>query len=253
MIGRLVSAWRSKSLGTKIGGAVVVPLLVGLILIAVERIATDGRGAVKSPPSNTGETSENLEIVDVAFTEVIVNETLSDGDGTSEERDQPAFALDIAVRNIGDAVSFVDRVELRVLERLNLEACSAEGGEVEISGAYSVTFSEADGIGAIVRHAVRQAVAANSVDRFQVTLGTPPRYAPEPGTIMQLEVFLLHDSSDVPIAGGRVIAAPAPIAERSIDPTLADFPDCTERNLAALERARIWEGVRSPDMERILG
>ena len=243
--------WRAKW-----GAAVGVPLLVGCLLIFIEEVTTDQQVAVVPVPvaatsGGSAARQERLQVVDVAVVPVTVTQTLRDEFGSVQTQPERTHAIDVAVRNTGEAVSVIDRIELRIERRLDLESCAMEGGPVEISRNYSILVMKAHRPDTILRHVVRHAVAPNGVERFQITLGPPGAEDLQPGSVMQLQVRLFHDDDDMPLEGGPVVVVAVPLFGSAVDKAYADDPACVDRNLAAIRHTRDWRGVRSPELDAI--
>ena len=256
MLKKLTTMWSARSAGQKIGGALLGPLLVGVVLIGVEQAVTDDRDdveAVLRAAQSAPAVSENLEVSDLAVIPTEVTEVLTDDlGGSSEERTVEWEAIDIAVRNKGTAISMIDRAEVRVLERMLVPSCRAEGGLVEISGRYSIMLTDSDTVGTTREATVRQGVPANAVDRFQLTVGGPPRFGGEPGVLVQVEVLLYHDNVRTPLNAGKAVLMPVGIAESATDPVAAEDPGCVRDNLQRLKRWKNIDGARSSFVKDLL-
>jgi hypothetical protein len=183
--------WASISFEKKVG-MFVAPVFISVVTgILIPMVLGGG-----SPSSGTKPSSKTaLEVVDL------------EADNTPEEVPR----IEVTVRNSGNLISIVTRLDVRIRRHRVMEACFHTTGRLSISGTYDLTLPLEDGEGKLVPVKVSQQVSPNTADRFAFTITTSPMVRSGVFHLYQLDVALYHDAEVEPIeAGSLVIAMPFP-------------------------------------------
>jgi hypothetical protein len=236
--------WRKLTFEKKLG--ISVPLLIASITGVLVPVLLSSGG---EPAASKHESQ--LEVVD-----------LSAADGSRKlGAEDPLQALDITVRNLGDTVSVVKRVGLRVLDHGVIKVCQAGGG-LEPSAQYKVILPPRPVKGALVSAKLSQQIPAGEADRFIIGMDLPNPARQSQDVIYQLQVLLFHDTSKEPLDAGTVlVSAPrrifaqdfwssVPVSARAA--FAGEVGDCLQTNEKTAKRMLKLDGERPPSMDEEL-
>jgi hypothetical protein len=240
-MGNLRRSWAELSLEKKLS-IVFIPLLVAAIGTGVPLLVAGG-----SSDSAGGEAAEqaprsNLEVIDLAVT------------NGSPRGDRDAIqAVDLTVRNAGDLVAIVKRMELRIRASALLEICQAGGG-LEPSERYRVLLPPDPDPGDLVQAKLSQQIGPGKADRFTVGLDVPEPARQIGDRLYQMDVLLYVDTAKRPVRAGTVVAAAPYLPENhyfrsgQISDDFDPIRACLEKNEANFKRMLALEGERSPEL-----
>jgi len=158
-----------------------------------------------------------------------------------EERGQ----IEVAVRNIGDLVSVINRAEFWIRDFRDLDLC-AVGAYLLPSAAYDLELPQFDAKGKTIFVDVSQVLRPNEADRFtfRVGLQEPPPVASTTTNLYQLRMRLYHDRAQTPLLAGTVAIA-------LLFPDAGMFEgrgECQEQNRRDLEEVVSGNTVRSAEL-----
>ena len=213
---------------TGLGTIFIVPLIVGVVVARVDR-------AIEGATTPAVQASAKLE--------VLVMEVVGGIDPTAQ-------AIDLTVRNTGDTVSVITGAALSIRDSGLLRICEGGGGTLESSKDYDAQLPADPAPGDIVEARLSQQIAADEADRFSVRLSVPDGAAQDGLRLYHLDVGLLHDAEEEPLAAGQVIVSvPYLPAAGWFAPDLAANDDemgaCFRANAETLERFLALEGARA--------
>ncbi len=235
--------WREISLEKKLAmfvAPVVVAVVTAIVVPRVTGASGDDGGGSTTVSVTTRD--EVLEVVDLAAT---------------SGPDAPA--IDVSVRNIGDAVSVVTGAVLTVRDFELIGPC-VQGAALPPSAAYEVELPVDPAKGDTVDVDLSQQIPAGTADRFLMRMHVPQLKAAEGSRLYALDVALRHDAAGEPLPAGTAIVAVPHLPATSFFPF--DLPegadavpgahDCAEKNLADYERFLELDAVRPPEMTAAL-
>src|SRR5262245_4521723 len=215
---------------------VVVAVVTAIVLPRVTGLTGGGDGGVTTR-------DEVLEVVDLAAT----------GGG-----DDPP-AVDVSVRNIGDAVSVVTGTVLRVRDYVLIGPCVSSAA-LPPSAEYDVELPADPEQGETVEAKLSQQIPAGEADRFLLRMHVPPMKAAQGSRLYALDVALRHDAASEPVPAGTAIVAVPDLPDESFFPGhlpegAEETPgarECAERNLSDYERFLDLDAARPPGMTAAL-
>jgi hypothetical protein len=236
--------WREISLEKKLA-MFVAPVVVAVVTaVVVPQVLdlTGGDDGGGGSTTATGARDEVLEVVDL---------------GATSDPDPPA--VDVSVRNIGDTVSVVTGVVLRVRDFELIGPC-VQGAALEPSAAYDVELPADPEKGDRVDARLSQQIPAGTADRFLLRMQVPQLKAAQGSRLYALDVALQHDGVAEALHAGTAIVAVPHLPSESFFPgnlpegaeEIPGSSDCAEKNLADYERFLELDAVRPPEMTAAL-
>lgn len=121
--------------------------------------------------------------------------------------------LDFEIRNTGDQLAIIKAAKVTVQQFAALPVCFS-GGALVSTGTYHAFLPVNSASGKSVEIPMAQQIAPDSADRFDVTLGLPPKNHSGDIYVYRLHIGLLYNNSDVPADAGEAVMA-LPVAPYS--------------------------------------
>lgn len=234
------AGWRNLVLVVIIG-----PIVVGL---AIAGITGAFKGLTSEEPGPEIEALEPVvrngasehESIDIPNSEFI---------GT-RQTDRSRARVEVRLRNTGERRTVITDAVVTIRKLIAVPPCGVGAG-IEVSNTYDVFLPRHAADGDSVKFPINQQIAPDGVDRFVFTVGQG-LYAGE--VVYQLDLAVRHDNEKEPFEVGRVLIA-LPGAPTTAPNYLDDPPaprDCGDEVIDSLREAAQLEGVRSPQLERVL-
>jgi hypothetical protein len=249
-MGNLRRQWSELAFEKKLS-IVFVPVLIALIGIAVpvlQLASGDDEAEGERPPR----ADARLEVVDLAVTH-----------GRLDVEPRVTQRIDLTVRNLGQLVSIVKRVGMRVRDAGFVAICQGGGG-LDASKRYDVLLPPRATAGQLLESKVSQEIEPGAADRFVLKLDVPEPDRQLGHYLYQLDVLLEHDTAKEPMDAGTVlVSAPyLPVVwdfwsarkdEGSFQGAgAAEVRRCLQDNEATFRRMIALEGERSPELSEQL-
>jgi hypothetical protein len=119
--------------------------------------------------------------------------------------DGAAPQLEVTLHNTGTGLAVLESANVLVHRVAVLRKCFS-AGVVPLGGTYTVPIPAKPRAGEIIQAPLHEQVAANSADRFRLSLGTPGARTASIN-LLQLDISIVHDHSSTPIRLGPVLIA----------------------------------------------
>lgn len=236
--------WR-KLLLKNLWAVIIGPIVVGL---AIAWINGSFKGLTSEEPGPAIEALEPVvrngagdhEIIDIPNSDFI----------GSRQTDRSRVRVEVRLRNTGKRRTVITDAVVTIRKLIAVPPCGLGGG-IEVSNTYDVVLPRHAADGDSVEFPINQQIAPDGVDRFVFTVG----HDNDAGeAIYQLDFAVRHDNENGPSEVGRVLIAlpgvPATALLYLDDPPAQR--DCGQEVIDSLREAAQLEGVRSPQLDRVL-
>lgn len=120
--------------------------------------------------------------------------------------------IEVTLHNTGTGLAVLESATIAVRRVAALKQCFSSG-VIPLGGTYTVPLPANPRAGEVIQAPLHEQVAANTADRFQLSLGTPDKNTASTINLLQLDVAIAHDRSSRPIRLGSVLIA-APVVPR---------------------------------------
>jgi len=173
----------------------------------------------------------------------------------SRPTDASKARIEVRLQNNGNRRSVLTSAILTVRKQVVVTPCGLGAG-LAVSATYDVVLPRRPADGQTVEVPIDQQLGPDEADRFVFSVGAEFAGGVDLGLVLiyQLDVAIRHDGSEKPTDVGRVVVAlpgspPDFVLPRDIS---SPQPGCEQDSLNEFREAAQLDGVRSPQLQRIL-
>ena len=250
------------------GICAIAAAVVGAVL-AYELPSTSSTASTASPVTSvtaTVSTGPDLKVeeVEIALAQGIdaSGETPPYGYGPPMRYKATGSAIDITLRNSGNAPALIVNAVFSFTQATELSSCPVEGGDLLTSADYDVKVPIATPVSAnntfVLHRDMRFTVNANSVDRFRISVGPEQYHNTRWPWIYEFNLSLVEDDGQKLDLGPMSILGFSQSTGSAWDPlqsltqtqlVLDQLLPCVAGNAAELSHALANPGLHSPEIQ----